>query len=242
MNYIHTSELVKAIYLGGPPNERKLLLTADRELISRKIRKLKTIFNRPENLLITEEPMQEENWSKVPENDKASINKLSQKLKKGNTNVLDELLEFKRKYPNVPALNNYLGICYQQKNEQEKYVSILFETVKEFPNYLFGKTALAEYYLITGEFDKIPAILKNKFALSQHFPPGTKVFHISAVRSFYFVIGKYFVRSGIIELAYKSYYLISDLDPTHIMAKVLGREIVEYEIQELNKEFAKNIS
>jgi tetratricopeptide (TPR) repeat protein len=234
--------MIKSTQSVVPFNEHKLLLTADRDLIFKKLQNQKSIFNRSENLLITEEAIEEENWAKIPERDKTSILKLYKKLKKGNTKVLDQLLEFKQIYPNVPALNNYLSICYQQKNEQEKYVSILFETIKEFPNYLFGKTALAEYYLNSGEFDKIPAVLNNKFALSQHFPPGTKVFHISAVRSFYFVIGKYFVKRGLIELAYKSYYLISDIDPLHIMAKLLGLEIVGYEMEELQKEFAKNRS
>jgi hypothetical protein len=53
------------------------------------------------------------------------------------------------------------------------------------------------------------------------------------------VIGKYFVKRGLIELAYRSYFLISDIDPSHIMAKLLGLEIVGYEMEELQKEFAK---
>ena len=109
-------------------------------------------------------------------------------------------------------------------NQQKKYLRILFETREKFPDYLHGKISLAEYYLSD-----------NKFEITQHFPVGTEVFHLSAVRGFYYITGRYFAKVGKIELAYKSYFLLSDLDIDAQATRILGYEIIGYEIRGLRK-------
>jgi len=143
--------------------------------------------------------------------------KLNSKIKKsiGLDRVITELTNYKEKYLNIPTIYNYLTIAYNYANQTDKYYESLIETVEKFPGYIFGKISLSEYYLNNNEFNKIPGLLDNKFEIAQHFPPGTKVFHISAVRGFYYITGRYFAKAGKIEKAYKSYFLLSDLDRAH---------------------------
>ena len=86
-------------------------------------------------------------------------------------------------------------------------------------------------------FRKIPDLLDNKFEITQHFPVETKAFHVSTVRGFYYITGRYFANVGKIELAYKSYFLLSDLDIDNPVTRILGQEIIGYELKGLKKKF-----
>jgi len=212
-SYLNQFELIRALQEGGAAvNFGKLLSTVNRQEVLSKVSKSTTDSNYSARILITEDAVEEENWSKMNRKDKDRIIQLFSKLRKSPEDVVEELQAFKRKYPNVPAIYNYLSICYQLTKQKEKYSAIVFDTVEKFPHYLFGKTALSEYYLNYGNYKKIPALFENKFEIVQHFPPGAAVFHISAVKSFYYVIGRYFVKARKIEMAYKSYFLLFELN------------------------------
>ena len=96
-----------------------------------------------------------------------------------------------------------------------KYYSTLVETREKFPDYLFGRISMAEYYLSKEEFRKIPGLLDNKFEITQHYPKETEAFHISAVRSFYYITG------------------LSDLDIDAESTSLHGHQIIGYEIEGL---------
>jgi hypothetical protein len=93
---------------------------------------------------------------------------------------------------------------------------------------------------------QIPNSRFVKIEITQHFPPGTDIFHISAVRGFYYITGRYFEKVGKIEKAYKSYFLLSDLDKNHQTTEILGLEIFSYELDifknGLNKKRKNNLT
>jgi hypothetical protein len=242
MNYINEYEFIKAILAGGELNEEKLISTVDRDKIFIKLNKnIHELDSRA--IVITNQAIEEEKWSEIPSMDKKSILKVNELIKKSPEKVnISELEAYKKKHPNVPTIYNYLSLIYRVTNQQEKYKNILFETLERFPDYIFGKTALCEYYLNNRDYSKIPVLLNNKFEISQHYPPETKVFHISAVRSFYFVVGKYFARIKKIEKAYKAYFLLYDLDKKHNMTISLRHDIIFYELEHIKKMLEKNSS
>jgi len=241
MNYINRFELIKAIINGVHLNQAQLISTVDRKKVLNKIYKNEPELQDIGKFHITDNPIEEENWSKVPRKDKRKILKLNSKLKKSIKldEVIIELTNYKAKYQNVPLIYNYLTIAYHNANQTKKYHESLIETVEKFPNYLFGKISLSEYYLSNKEFIKIPRLLDNKFEITQHFPSDTDMFHISAVRGFYFILGRYFARAGMIEKAYKSYFLLSDLDNNHQTTEILGHEILSYELDIFKNKFNK---
>ena len=242
MNYINLFELTKAIINGGHIDQIQLISTVDREKVFNKIYKNKPELKEIGKFYITNAPIEEENWSKIQRNDKKNILKLYSKLKKSISleKVISELTKYKAKYQNVPAIYNYLSIAYNKVNQTKKYCESLYETIEKFPDYVFGKVSLSEYYLNNNEYTKIPLLLDNKFEITQHFPIGTEVFHLSAVRGFYFITGRYFAKTGKIEMAYKSYFLLSDLDNSHETTEILGEEILSYELSIYNKKLKKH--
>jgi hypothetical protein len=235
MNYISKYKLISAINNNsdGLPDRKELLCTVDRNRIFKKIKTKYSDSNIIDDFFITEESIEEEHWAKLPDQVKKKLSKLNSQLKRGRKveYVAKALEAFKLKYPRVPAIYNYLGIAYQRAGQEKKYIDVLFETREKFPDYLFGKISLAEYYLsLDGGYKEIPALFDKKYEITQHFPSGTSCFHLSEARSFYYVTGRYFALAGNIEMAYKSYFLLSDLDINHITTETLGQEIIAYEL------------
>ena len=243
MNYISQYDLIKTISKndGEYLNHDQLLSTVDRNKIFRKINKINPGLIKHQKFNITEAPVEEKNWSLLKQKEKNKILRLNEKIKKSLKldKVIKILLKYKSIYPNVPVIYNYLGIVYERTNQTKKYYDTLIETTEKFPDYLFGKISLSEYYLNNNMYNKISDLFDKKFEITQHFPMETDVFHISAVRGFYYVIGRYFAQIEKIEWAYKSYFLLSDLDSTHETTEVLGQEILAYELREFKKTLGK---
>ena len=239
MYYINRFKLIRAVFdhQSGSLDDKELLATVNRDQVFKRIEKTNPERIGTGQFLITQETMEEENWSKLPEKEKRRLLKLLEKTKKSESldAVIKELENYKQKYPDTPAIYNYLGIAYQRANQLKEYYSTLVETREKFPDYLFGKISMAEYYLSNEEFRKIPGLLDNKFEITQHYPEETEAFHISAVKSFYYITGMYFAMAGKIELAYKTYFLLSDLDIDAASTSILGHRIIGYEIEGLKK-------
>lgn len=242
MFYINQFELLKAINRDGEYlDHKKLISTVNRGQIIDKIEKVNPDIIKYGKFYITELPVEEEKWGLLKKSEKKKILKLNEKIKKSLNldKVIKELIEYKTKYPNIPTIYNYLGIAYERSGQTKNYYDILIETRKKFPGYLFGKISLSEYYLNNNKYKKISDLLDNKFEITQHFPAGTDIYHISAVRGFYYVTGRYFVKIGKIEMAYKSYFLLSDLNIDHKTTEILGQEIIAYELFGLTRNINK---
>jgi len=239
MNYINQYKLIKAMQdcESGYLDRKELMSTVNRHQIMKRTEKTNPEILKTGRFNITEEPIEEENWSKMSKTEKKTILRLNEKIKKAKDldSVIRGLESYKTKYPNVPTIYNYLGIAYERTNQLKKYYKTLIETKEKFPDYIFGKISLAEYYLSDKKFKKIPDLFDNKFEITQHFPGGTDAFHISAVRGFYYITGRYFVKVGKIEMAYKSYFLLSELDNDHLTTEILGQEIIGYELSGLKR-------
>ena len=243
MNYINQFDLINAISNsdGGYLDHKKLISTVDRHQIIKKINKTFPEIIKYEKFYITETPVEEKNWSLIKKDEKKKILRLNEKIKNSLKldKVINKLIEYKTKYPNVPTIYNYLGIAYERTSQTKNYYNTLIETIEKFPDYIFGKISLSEYYLSTNKYEKISDVFDNKFEITQHFPTETNVFHVSAVRGFYYVTGRYFVNIEKIERAYKSYFLLDDLDTNHKTTEILGQEIIAYELRGLKRTLGK---
>jgi tetratricopeptide (TPR) repeat protein len=243
MNYINQFKLIQAMvaHQGGRLDYKELLPTVNRHHIMKSIEKTNPELSGIDSFFITEETMEEENWSKLPKKEKRAISRLNEKIKKSEDleTVIKDLGNYRLKYPDVPVICNYLAIAYERADQLKKYLEVLFETRKKYPDYIFGKISLAEYYLSIKRFRKIPDVLDNKFEITQHFPVGTEIFHISVVRSFYYITGRYFAKAGKIELAYKAYFLLSELDINHLTTEILGQDIIASELIGLRRKMSR---
>ena len=165
-----------------------------RTIFIKKLQKTKEGIPKP--FKYTTEPMEEENVAKMRQRDKEKLWEIYARIYKSPNEELPKLFNLKEKYPNVPSIYNYIAVAYAYNGQKENYFNFIIETVNKFPDYLFGKISLAEYYINKGEYKKVPKVLNNKFEIHMHYDSSVKIFHFSEVRGFYSLVGRYYVKAN----------------------------------------------
>lgn len=234
MSYINHLKFTQAIFEQRPLDSKELLSDIRRDLIIKSLQRSKDGL--PRAIQFTNAPIEEENLAKMPRRDKKRLWKLYEQIQENPQAVLPKLFELQTQYPDVPAIANYLSLAYRYNHQEELYLSTLLETYERFPDYLFGKTALAEYYLNQQEHRQVSNIFDRKFEIWQHCPD-VKIFHVSEVRSFFSVVGTFFTKSNKIARALYYYCILADIDPNHHTTKRLGDEIIVREFDMFKKKF-----
>ena len=173
---------------------------------------------------ITDEPMQDRAYSRLPKSVKEKLERLYEEAQWEPQRAIQELLELQKKYPQVPQISNYLAVAYSSVGETEKAEAVTQENYRKNPNYLFARINLAQMCLAKKEYEKIPEIFENKFDLQMLYPKRTK-FHISEVASFMGIMGLYFSRTNQREMAEKYDEILQEIAPEFPIAMVLNREL-----------------
>jgi hypothetical protein len=126
-----------------------------------------------------------------------------------------------QKYPNVPMLYSFLSSAYTAVGDQSKREATVKTCREQFPEYLFGKLALAQWYLSIGKAEDIPEIFDGKLDLQLLYPQRTS-FHISEYIGFTGVLVSYYDTIGQHGLAREYYRMLTELvAPTHPVLRQL---------------------
>ncbi len=236
MRYINQFKLIQTMLQGTLPDSKALLADVDHEAVIQALKRSKDGL--PMQVTFTNAPMEEENLAKMPRRDKERLWRLYDRVREAPEEALPKLLKLQQRYPNVPAIYNYIGLAYFYSRQADKYLEALHETVERFPDYLFGKISLIEYYLHNDQHQKVPEILEGKFELPLHYPT-VDMFHISEVRAFFSVVGVYFARVNNLTRTLYHYGVLTQFAPDHPATKKVGDEIILKEISNLRRTFSK---
>ncbi len=148
----------------------------------------------------------------VPYELEVQLEKLYKLAIKGKKTGIKKLTDFILKYPQVPALKNYLSVLYNKLNLSEKAYEVNHWIVAEHPDYLFGKLNLAAEYFFREEYHKMPEILGESMELKQLYPQ-RDTFHISEVTGFLKIASLYFSAIGDFEQAKVRVDILNDIAP-----------------------------
>jgi len=181
MGYINQFALMQTLFEGKAPDSKALLADVDFKAVARALERSKDGLPKP--IRFTDEPIEEEHLSKMPAAEKARLWLIYSQIEEFPEQALSGLLALNRRYPDVPAIYNYIGLAYNFSHQERKFYETILETTERFPDYLFGKTALAEYYLNKGEHRKVPKALDGKLELGEHYPDARKHAHLRHVSS-----------------------------------------------------------
>ncbi len=173
---------------------------------------------------ITDEPIQEPVFRRLPKSVKEKLEKLYQEAQWNPQQAISELFELQKKYPRVPQIYNYLAVAYSNAGETEKAEAITQENIRKNPNYLFARVNQAQIYFARKEYEKIPEIFENKFDLKMLYPKRKK-FHISEVANFMGIMGIYFSRTNQREIAEKYNEILQEIASDFPIVKMLNREL-----------------
>ncbi len=172
---------------------------------------------------ITDEPLPVAAFDRLPEDVKARISALyDATLKPRPRQALAEVRALIAQYPEVPQLHNYLYIACYNLGEHAEAARVMEETVRRFPDYLFGRIAWAEECLMRREPAKIAEIFASKFDLRLLYPDRVR-FHRTEVMGFHGIVARYFLALGNREQAQRSYDLMCQVDASDPSSRLVGR-------------------
>jgi predicted Zn-dependent protease len=97
--------------------------------------------------VITEEPIQERSFRRLPKSVKARLENLYHMAQRQPQQAILELIELQKKYPNVPQIYNYLAVAYSYAGEKEKAEQITQENIRRNPNYLFARINQSAWFV-----------------------------------------------------------------------------------------------
>ncbi len=173
---------------------------------------------------LTDEPLDSPYLKKLPPAIRERVDDLYHLSLTKPKQVIAEILDLVKKYPEVPMFYNYLSVAYSQLGDFENRNATILECYKKFPKYLFGRVNYAQVCLENGDAEKIPEIFEGKLDLKLLYPKRTK-FHISEYINFTGVLGLYNLSIGRREIATQYYETMKQMDPRHRATKRLKRDL-----------------
>lgn len=186
---------------------------------------------------ITDEPIYDVHFERLPESIKERVDYLYDAVFNEPEEVIDELIEITEKYPKVTTFHNYLTNAYALTDQPAKAREKIMYMYETFPNYLFAKVQYAhQLYQDTGTYNDVPEIFNNKLDLSLLYPR-RKRFHISEVMNFYSLMGLYRHSIGDTEMAENYLDILFELDPTHRQTVRLFRALDKSIFNYIGKRF-----
>lgn len=113
--------------------------------------------------------------------------------------------------PNNPIYHNYLYTCATILQDDTKTMAIAKNTVKEFPDYLIGKLALANLLIQENNLDETAALFNNTFHLEGLYP-GRREIHYTEYIAFHATMIRYFLRKDNLRMANEYAHLVYEID------------------------------
>lgn len=242
MSYLSSFLLSRLILSDQRPAPEELLEQANLQQLYADLRRRKAPGH---DFYCTHEAVERFDNSQIEKTDVDRMEAMQQKIVRHPESAreyLDELLAFSEKYPDIPKTFNYICAAYRTLKQDDNFLAVAHSTIKKFPDYLFGKLSLCEYYLDTKQYNEIPKVLQHKMSLQQHYPRDVREFHISEVRSFHHVIGGYYAETDDITLAMSAWLILKDVAPGHITTKSLSHRIMLAEFRALKRKMKDGLA
>ncbi|MDY6992208.1 MAG: hypothetical protein SVR94_06320 [Pseudomonadota bacterium] len=167
---------------------------------------------------ITYEPLESDLLKQLPVQTHKRFYELHALITTQPKQVIAELSELIKEYPDIPQFYNFLAAAYTQIKDIENKEAIILACYEQFPDYLFGRLNYAELCLDRGELEKIPEIFEHNFDLKLLYPQRSE-FHISEFVNFTGFVALYHLRRGKWESAIPLYNILEQLAPEHQITK-----------------------
>ena len=210
-----------------------LLATVDRARVAAELRRqgVRT------DLVADDSRREEKSFAELPQTVKERLLRLQRSVPLNPEQAIRELEEIRKEHADVPYIYNALGNAHGALGNHSAVLATAQETCRRFPNYLFGKVLLAEYYVQSEQFERIANVFGNKLDIQDHVPERRTAFHPSEIRAFYAVVGLYFAETGALARAIWSYWAVNKLEPGGPAALRLARTIILVEIENIVPQF-----
>ena len=164
--------------------------------------------------ITTDPSFQNEHYGITPELSKRMDVLIMECQENSSPKLIDKLHQLILKHPGVPQLKNYLATAFQMQGNRAKAIEVTEWTLKEHPDYLFGKITSANVCIENGEFDKVPDLLGKNLELQNLFPD-RDLFHLGEVTNYFKIVIRYLAAMENITLAENRLSLLKEIAPGH---------------------------
>jgi len=188
---------------------------------------------------ITWDPVRAPEVQRLPRKVKQRIEELHPLIHSAPVRVIDEVRELVRQYPHVACFRNWHCACLRilnRKGEAREAAEALFH---DCPDYIFGRTTLAELMLEDADVEGAQLVMGGKGATLPSMYPKQRKFHISEVRHWFFVHGKLQLLLGRMEGARSCRDVLDQIEPGSAAVTELDRllQVENFELLQLMRKF-----
>jgi hypothetical protein len=166
----------------------------------------------------SDETLENRNLNHLPDEVRDTIDDLYEKAQRAPHQAIPELERRVATYPEVPMFSNHLSVAYMHAGESAKAETLVLESYRRYPQYLFAKINYAYLCLRKGEITKIPSIFDHKMELPLLYPH-RKRFDVSEVRSFAGLMCRYYQTIGERDTAVHHYGILKQVAPRDPLTK-----------------------
>lgn len=162
-------------------------------------------------------------------------------VKSGRTKgkrLIRELKKLQEQYPDIPEIYNYLAAAYLSQNKNKEANKVIKETIRRFPDYIFGKLQWAELSLNQNNPKEVPKVL-GAYTDINHFADKNGFIHYTFYLPFFILQGRYFLAMDDIDKAKECLGRMLAYDKQAIQTKILAKEILQKNLENIKNPFEK---
>lgn len=195
---------------------------------------------------ITHEPMPNPEIDALAGPDQARIDAVTNRLADDPAGQHDELIALVAEHPGIPLLRNHLAAALEARGEFDRRDEVVEETMRLFPEYIFGFANYVMTLLGADKVDRARAVLeegpRGPLLYIGDFAPTRTLFHSTEVVCYTAMTGRYFVATDRLETAKTSLDIITDILPEHPQTFDLAEQIEDAEMAVLLQQFLNRLS
>lgn len=183
---------------------------------------------------ITWEPLPDEWEDTMPDDILKRTHEIYHDLHDNPENYIDELIALDIEYPNCRTLTNYLVAAYTFSGKKDMALAQMKVNLSKYPDYLFAKIQLAQYYISLNQFKEVDALFDNKFDLKELFPD-RDVFHITEVEGMLHVAASWFEWKDDHDKFLFYYEILTEISPDSSVTMQLTPKATQIRLFRLSK-------
>lgn len=168
---------------------------------------------------ITEEPLPDPAIDRLSKPQRDRIERVSRRMFEDPASLVGELEGLVAKHPTIPILRNHLAGALQASGDIDRAASMLEETARRFPDYLFGFANWVIWLLQEQRLDEARALLEPEGGPARMtfvaYDPQREVFHLTEVVAYTAMVGHYLLSTGRRREAERCLSMCLDLAPDH---------------------------
>jgi tetratricopeptide (TPR) repeat protein len=191
-----------------------------------------------EDYTICYDPIPTEGLATLTSSEREEYDRLYEKGLINPKEMLPSIIEFSKKHPHLPEIQNLLAVIYLYLKQIDKVEALIKESYETFPNYLFARINYADQCLRKKKPELIPQIFNHTFNLKALYP-SKKQFHVSEFRGFMVFMGFYHLVLKQKDAAERYYRLAKEAEADHPSIMALHKKLYK---TSLIKKIAQRLS